>query len=470
MELLVGAMLGILGLLLWISFLQKTAQKGNLPPGSMGWPLLGKTVEFSLALSSKTPDSFIEKHRKVYGDLFKTHLFGHPTIISLDPQVNKFVLQNEGRYFTASYPKSFVDLFGKNSMLAATGEMHKSQRNATLNFLYSKNSRQKHISDVESYLHMAMSSWRDRVVLVEPEAKKFAFCVIMNTLLSLSWGEELKQMMSDFHLLLEGSLSVRLTLVPCSAYRKAIKARKNLVEKLHSIAEKRRKEKESSHDDMLQFLLLRSNAEGKDQPFSDEELVDQMIFLLSAGHDTVASAITSTVNLLMQFPESLTQLRDEHFSILKCKQPGQPLSWDDYKSMQFTQQVVNEVLRMTNVGFGVFRTAIEDIQIKGYAIPKGWKFLTYLRSAHLQDENYPEPTRFNPWRWQDQNKVNVAFMPFGDGKRKCVGSEFARLELSIFIHFLVTRFRSWELVEHDYIRYFPIPHTGKGFPIKLENF
>ncbi|KAJ7543932.1 hypothetical protein O6H91_09G058900 [Diphasiastrum complanatum] len=419
MELLVGAMLGILGLLLWISFLQKTAQKGNLPPGSMGWPLLGKTVEFSLALSSKTPDSFIEKHRKVYGDLFKTHLFGHPTIISLDPQVNKFVLQNEGRYFTASYPKSFVDLFGKNSMLAATGEMHKSQRNATLNFLYSKNSRQKHISDVESYLHMAMSSWRDRVVLVEPEAKK---------------------------------------------------ARKNLVEKLHSIAEKRRKEKESSHDDMLQFLLLRSNAEGKDQPFSDEELVDQMIFLLSAGHDTVASAITSTVNLLMQFPESLTQLRDEHFSILKCKQPGQPLSWDDYKSMQFTQQVVNEVLRMTNVGFGVFRTAIEDIQIKGYAIPKGWKFLTYLRSAHLQDENYPEPTRFNPWRWQDQNKVNVAFMPFGDGKRKCVGSEFARLELSIFIHFLVTRFRSWELVEHDYIRYFPIPHTGKGFPIKLENF
>lgn len=134
-------------------------------------------------------------------------------------------------------------------------------------------------------------------------------------------------------------------------------------------------------------------------------------------------------------------------------------------------QVITETLRLGNVIIGVMRKAVKDVEIKGYVIPKGWCFMAYLRSVHLDKLHYDSPYKFNPWRWQVRsskyyfihnhiynidymlNQIYVffirqerdmnmsSFSPFGGGQRLCPGLDLARLETSIFLHHLVTRFR-----------------------------
>jgi 3-epi-6-deoxocathasterone 23-monooxygenase len=96
---------------------------------------------------------------------------------------------------------------------------------------------------------------------------------------------------------------------------------------------------------------------------------------------------------------------------------------------------------MGNVIIGVMRKAMKDVEIKGYVIPKGWCFLAYLRSVHLDKLYYESPYKFNPWRWQERDMNTSSFSPFGGGQRLCPGLDLARLETSVFLHHLVTRFR-----------------------------
>ncbi|KAJ7519465.1 hypothetical protein O6H91_20G039700 [Diphasiastrum complanatum] len=504
MEWRVGVVMGSLGLLLWfVVILRKrswragwswssrygvnNSKKNNnnkaaaaavanlLPPGSLGWPLLGESLQFVASLSSAlSPDSFAQQHLAKYGDVFKTHLFGHPTVVSLDPEVNKFVMNNEGRLFVASHPESFEELFGKYTILAARGDVHKRKRAVVVNFINSEKFRESIIPCVETFALLTLNNWKDRVVYVEREAQKFAFRVIMKKLLSLPVGPDLEDMLKEFSMVVAGSLSVRLKMIPWSNYSKGLKARDRIIKKLTGIIEGRRKDFDNDYNDLLQAVFREDRHGGATTSFSTEDIVDQILFLLAAGYDTVAAIITSTMFFLRRAPEALQTLREEHEAIKKGKiNPAENLTWADYKSMTFTQHVINESLRITNVGFGAFRTALEDVKIKGYTIPKHWKVLAYLRSAHFNPSIYgPDPYAFDPWRWQDQseNMINgeASFMPFGEGKRRCVGSDLARLELSIFFHHLVTRFRNWELIEEDRLTYFPTPHFMKSLPVVLE--
>ncbi|MBA0734923.1 hypothetical protein Gogos_018811 [Gossypium gossypioides] len=125
------------------------------------------------------------------------------------------------------------------------------------------------------------------------------------------------------------------------------------------------------------------------------------------------------------------------------KESGEDYSWTDYLSLPFTQNVISETLRMANIINGVWRKALKDIDIKGYLIPKGWCVLTSFISVHMDEENYRNPYLFEPWRWEKIGAAanNNSFTPFGGGQRLCPGLELSRLEVSIFLHHLVTTYR-----------------------------
>ncbi|KAL6980696.1 hypothetical protein U1Q18_022333, partial [Sarracenia purpurea var. burkii] len=140
---------------------------------------------------------------------------------------------------------------------------------------------------------------------------------------------------------------------------------------------------------------------------------------------------------------------EEHDEIRARKGESEALEWEDYKSMPFTQCVVNETLRVANIISGVFRRAITDVDLKGYTIPKGWKVFASFRAVHLDPDHFKDARSFNPWRWQANsgtaNSVNL-FAPFGGGPRRCPGAELARAELSVFLHHLVTQFRYTDIL------------------------
>nr|XP_028957663.1 cytochrome P450 90A1-like isoform X2 [Malus domestica] len=277
------------------------------------------------------------------------------------------------------------------------------------------------------------------------------------------WTESLRK---EYVLLIEGFFSVPLPLFS-TTYRRAITARTKVAEALTLIVRQRREESEAGQikEDMLGALL------SGDTALSDEEIVDFLLALLVAGYETTSTIMTLAVKFLTETPLAHAQLKEEHEQIRANKKSSETLEWSDYKSMPFTQCVVNETLRVANIISGIFRRAMTDVHIKGYTIPKGWKVFASFRAVHLDQDHFKDARTFNPWRWQSNSgpatsPANV-FTPFGGGPRLCPGYELARVEISVFLHHLVTRF-SWVPDEEDKLVFFPTTRTQKRYPINVQ--
>ncbi|XP_050384781.1 cytochrome P450 90A1 [Argentina anserina] len=448
-------------------FRNSRCRRLRLPPGNLGLPFIGETWQLISAYKTENPEPFIDERVNRFGPIFTTHVFGEPTVFSSDPETNRFILQNEGKLFECSYPSSISNLLGKHSLLLMKGNLHKKMHSLTMSFANSSIIRDHLLLDIDRLIRLNMDSWTGRVLLME-EAKKITFELAVKQLMSFDPGEWTESLRKEYVLLIEGFFSVPLPLFS-TTYRRAIKARTKVAEALGLIVRQRRRESEEGKrkEDMLGALLAGDNVNG----FSDEEIVDFLLALLVAGYETTSTIMTLAVKFLTETPLAHAQLKEEHDQIQMKKKASETLEWSDYKSMPFTQCIVNETLRVANIISGVFRRAMTDVQIKGYTIPKGWKVFASFRAVHLDHDHFKAARTFNPWRWQQNNggappsPISV-FTPFGGGPRLCPGYELARVELSVFLHHLVTRF-SWVPAEDDKLVFFPTTRTQKKYPINV---
>ncbi|KAG8089146.1 hypothetical protein GUJ93_ZPchr0011g27148 [Zizania palustris] len=422
-------------------------KRGRMPPGSMGLPLIGESLRIISAYKTPNPEPFIDERVARYGSVFTTHVFGERTVFSVDPAFNRFLLSNEGRDVGCSYPSSITTLLGKHSLLLSHGAEHKRLHSLTLTRL-GRPASPPLLAHIERLL-----------VSIEPGP----------------WSESLRR---EYVKLIDGFFSIRFPfahLLPFTTYGKALKARKTVAGALREVVRKRIEEigenggtngEDDRKKDMVEELL---GAEGGS--FSEEEIVDFCLSLLIAGYETTSTLMTATIKFLTETPAALAELKEEHDNIRGMKGKNQPLEWSDYKSMPFSQCIINETLRVANIISGVFRRANTDLHYKDYIIPKGCKIFASFRGMHLNDEHYENARTFDPWRWKINNKLQNAvganiFTPFGGGPRLCPGYELARVVVCIFLHHLVTRF-SWEATEEDRLVFFPTTRTLKGFPITL---
>ncbi|KAK7305861.1 hypothetical protein VNO77_43773 [Canavalia gladiata] len=435
----------------------------HLPPGSLGFPFIGETLQLISAYKSDNPEPFIDQRVKRYGSIFTTHVFGEPTVFSADPETNRFILLNEGKLFDCSYPGSISNLLGKHSLLLMKGSLHKRMHSLTMSFGNSSIIKDHLLLHIDRLIRLNLDSWSHRVFLME-EAKKITFELTVKQLMSFDPDEWTESLRKEYVLVIEGFFTLPFPLFS-TTYRRAIKARTKVAEALTLVVRQRRKENDEGKDkknDMLWALLASGDH------FSDEEIVDFMLALLVAGYETTSTIMTLAVKFLTETPLALAQLKEEHDQIRARSDPDAALEWADYKSMAFTQCVVNETLRVANIIGGIFRRAMTDIDIKGYTIPKGWKVFASFRAVHLNPEHYKDARTFSPWRWQSNsseaaNPGNV-YTPFGGGPRLCPGYELARVVLSVFLHRFVTRF-SWTPAEEDKLVFFPTTRTQKRYPI-----
>ncbi|KAG4995390.1 hypothetical protein AAZX31_11G232500 [Glycine max] len=438
----------------------------RLPPGSHGLPLIGETLQLISAYKSDNPEPFIDERVERYGSIFTTHVFGEPTVFSADPEVNRFILQNEGKLLDCSYPGSISNLLGKHSLLLMKGALHKRMHSLTMSFANSSIIKDHLLHHIDRLICLNLDAWSDTVFLMD-QAKKITFELTVKQLMSFDPDEWTENLRKEYVLVIEGFFTLPFPLFS-TTYRRAIKARTKVAEALALVVRQRRKEygeNKEKKSDMLGALLASGDH------LSDEEIVDFLLALLVAGYETTSTIMTLAIKFLTETPLALAQLKEEHDQIRAKSHPGAPLEWTDYKSMAFTQCVVNETLRVANIIGGIFRRATTDINIKGYTIPKGWKVFASFRAVHLNPEHYKDARSFNPWRWQSNssetaNPGNV-YTPFGGGPRLCPGYELARVVLSVFLHRIVTRF-SWVPAEEDKLVFFPTTRTQKRYPIIVQ--
>ncbi|CAJ1930110.1 unnamed protein product [Sphenostylis stenocarpa] len=456
---------------------KQTKPRLNLPPGNMGWPLLGETIGYLKPYSATTIGEFMDQHIARYGTIYKSKLFGEPAIVSADAGLNRFILQNEGKLFECSYPRSIGGILGKWSMLVLVGDMHRDMRVISLNFLSHARLRTHLLKEVEKHTLLVLNSWNQNCTFsAQDEAKKFTFNLMAKHIMSMDPGEiETEQLKKEYVTFMKGVVSAPLNL-PGTAYRKALKSRSTILKFIEGKMEERVKriqegDESLEEDDLLNWVLKHSN-------LSTEQILDLILSLLFAGHETSSVAIALAIYFLPGCPQAMQQLREEHSEIARAKkQAGEvELTWEDYKRMEFTHCVVNETLRLGNVVRFLHRKALKDVNYKGYDIPCGWKVLPVIAAVHLDPSLFDQPQHFNPWRWQNngsrgtcpsKSTANNNFLPFGGGPRLCAGSELAKLEMAVFIHHLVLNYH-WELADSDQAFAYPFVDFPKGLPIRVQ--
>ncbi|KAJ7973663.1 Cytochrome P450 [Quillaja saponaria] len=441
----------------------------NLPPGKIGYPLIGESLEFLSTGWKGHPEKFIfDRMSKYSSQIFKTSILGEPTAVFPGAVCNKFLFSNENKLVNAWWPAS-VDKIFPSSLQTSSKEEAKKMRKLLPQFLKPEAlHRYIGIMDSIAQRHFA-DSWENKnQVIVFPLAKRYTFWLACRLFISVEDPTHVSRFADPFQLLAAGIISIPIDL-PGTPFRKAINASQFIRKELLAIIRQRKIDlgegKASPTQDILSHMLLTCDENG--QYMNELDIADKILGLLVGGHDTASAACTFIVKFLAELPHIYEQVYKEQMEIAKSKVPGELLNWEDIQKMKYSWNVACEVMRLAPPLQGAFREAITDFVFNGFSIPKGWKLYWSANSTHKSPDYFPEPDKFDPTRFEGNGPAPYTFVPFGGGPRMCPGKEYARLEILVFMHNLVKRFKWEKLVPDEKIVVDPMPIPAKGLPVRL---
>ncbi|HLZ81051.1 MAG TPA: cytochrome P450 [Ktedonobacteraceae bacterium] len=207
-------------------------------------------------------------------------------------------------------------------------------------------------------------------------------------------------------------------------------------------------------NDLLSTLLRAREEDGK--RMSDEQISDESLTLFGAGHETTATALAWAWYLLATHPDVYRSMQQEVDSVLQGIAP----TYADLARLPYTLQVFKETMRLYPPAYGISRTALRDIEIDGYFIPKNGFIAVCPYTLHRRPDYFPEPEKFDPQRFTPENEKRLpryAYMPFGAGPRICIGNHFAMMEGHLLLAALAQQV-TFELVEGQ--RIVPDPNVN----------
>lgn len=200
-----------------------------------------------------------------------------------------------------------------------------------------------------------------------------------------------------------------------------------------------RREQADPGEDML-GMLLKARDEESGQRMSEQQVRDEVITLLIAGHETVASALTWSWYLLAQHPHVWERMRNEVKRVLDGRLP----TTSDLPNLPYTGQVFSEALRLYPPAWLITRKAVEADEIGGFAIPAGSLIIISPYVIHRHPVYWDEPLKFEPARFgteHEKNRPRYAYIPFGGGPRLCIGAQFAQMEAVLLMAMVTQRYR-----------------------------
>ncbi|XP_017287319.1 cytochrome P450 26A1 isoform X1 [Kryptolebias marmoratus] len=411
-----------------------------LPPGSMGFPFLGETLQLILQRRK-----FLRMKRQRYGFIYRTHLFGTPTVRVTGADNVRRLLLGEHRLVSAQWPTSVRTILGPDTLSNLHGSQHKTKKRAIMR-AFSRESLELYIPEIQEEVRAAVTEWtvKDSCVLVYPEMKRLMFRIAMRILLGFK-PEQIRideqQLVEAFEEMIRNLFSLPID-VPFSGLYRGLKARNFIHSKIEENIKKKVLESEQGlkHRDALQQLI--DSSRKNNEPFSMQAIKESATELLFGGHETTASTATSLVMFLGLNPEVVDKLRQE---LLEKEEQGmdlQSLNLESLEQLKYAGCVIKETLRMNPPVPGGFRVALKTFQLNGYQIPKGWNVIYSICDTHDVAEIFPNKEDFQPQRFITKPSADSSrfqYIPFGGGSRMCVGKEFAKVLLKIFLVEVVTK-------------------------------
>ncbi len=398
----------------------------TLPPEPNSPPLV-QTLRWAFR-----PLPFLQECRERYGDAFSVKFlsFERPMVMISDPKAIKALYTERAHNLPPGRDVILKPILGERSLLLLEGADHLAHRKLMLPSFHGERMR-SYEPIVEEIVDAEVDSWPlGEEFAIHPRMQAVTLEVILRVVFGVAEGPRLERLRVLLTGVLEETASPFAQLIglatrrfgsrgPWAKFEGQLKAVDELL--YAEIAERRSAEDLEERDDMLSALMLARFEDGGEM--TDTDLRDQLMTLLLAGHETTATALAWTFDLLLRHPRELQRLRDS-------LEAGE----DDY-----LRATISESLRLRPVVPLAGRRLAVDLVADGIKLPAGTDVTPAIWLAHTRADVYPEPFAFRPERFLEDGPDTYAWIPFGGGIRRCIGAAFAEFEIRIALREILTR-------------------------------
>ncbi len=418
---------------------------------------------------------YMERITREYGDMVhlkigwkNNYLFNHPDLIE------KILLA--GYQVRRSTPPPMKRVLGKGlicSFGVPAGDRHRTMRQLIQPF-FQKQSVSEMGGLMVEYAEAKMREWKDGDIRdMEEEMIHLALGIILKVLVGTDFHDDIHEvakatavMHKNGNATPQAIWNIHMERIPFVGKRTELgRARKYLDGKIYELIRSRREANDLEGKDFLSMLLRYQKDNAGRGYVTDKQIRDEIMTMLTAGHETISSALAWTWYLLSENPEAEQKLHEELDAVLKGKSPAA----EDIPKMRYTRMIFSETMRLYPPVWSSARRPVNDLDIRGYTIPKDScvYFSQYL--VHRDPRFFPQPERFDPERFSPEETLKrpkFAYFPFGAGNRQCIGEGFAWTEGILLIAALAQKWR-FRFVPGHPIQLKPLIALQPKFGIKM---
>ncbi|KAL4231897.1 hypothetical protein ACF0H5_009473 [Mactra antiquata] len=429
-----------------------------LPPGSMGLPFIGKSVEFA----KKKIEFFREGHAK-YGKIFKTRLFGKSIIRVYGSENIRTIIQGENKIVQSAYPASVRKLLGEQAISMSHGEIHKTKKRHLMKFLCPEFFA-NHTPVMAKLMSDRIGTWSTEPAIdLYKEVKNLFIELAARFLINIDLDDDDIAQLRDQLEIFTNNIFCLPVNIPGLGFNKALKARDIMRKMIGEWVTKSKNNNSSNELSSVLQSLLKESGEDAD----DLTLIDTIIDLLFSSAQTVSSAGCSVGYKLATDADVREKVLD-NIREQNLLDTESTIFLNGVTKMSYVTGVVKETLRLLPPVGGAYRTALETFELDGYTIPKGWSISFSIRETHHNDSSLSDVDRFNPDRWLNSNSNNDRYscIPFGAGSRVCPGQAYANMILKLFAIEL-TRSCTPTIVKDSEFTSWPLPKPKEQVLVRI---
>ncbi len=428
-------------------------------PGNRGLPLIGNT----LALM-KDPIGMTRKRYDRYGPISWTSAFGLRLVQMIGPDANQFVMLNRGDLFSNHDGWDyFIGKFFHRGIMLLDFDEHKWHRKI-MQQAFNRDLLKGYLQRMGPHIEAGLQNWQDIPDFhVLSAVKQLTLDLATDVFMGYELGPEANAINKAFIDTVRAGTALVRANVPGGRWAKGLKGRKVLEDFFRKELPAKRTSKDS---DLFSVLCHASTEDG--HQFSDDDVVNHMIFLMMAAHDTSTITLSTLFYYLAKHPQWQERLREESLALNKIC-----IEYDDLASLEGIGMAMKEALRLCAPVPSMPRRTVRDVEFNGYLIPKGSFITISPYFTHFMEEYWPEPNKFDPDRFSEERREDkvhpYAWVPFGGGAHKCIGLHFAEMQVKAILHQVLLNYR-WS-VPGDYempVDLTSLPVPADGLPVKLE--
>jgi cytochrome P450 len=405
------------------------------PPGPDGLPVVGSLVDYA-----RDPYGFERRAVREYGDVVRWKVPGSWTYHLAHPDYVEHVLvRNNQNYVKGEVFQQTLGPVTGHGLLNSEGEFWRRQRHLVEPAF--------HPDRISTYAEMMVDVTDRRIEAWEPGERRnvrddmstLTLEIVGRALFGLDVSGEASRVGDALDVVMAGAEFSLADLIPDAVplprRRRFDRAVDVLDEVVAGIIRERREN--PTDEDVVSNLLAARDEEG--EGMSEQQVHDEVMTLLLAGHETTALALTFTFFLLAQHSEVEAKLVAELDDALG----GDPPTVADLDDLEYLERVVTESMRLYPPVPGIIREPVEDDRIGGYRVPAGVTVSMSQHVVHRDPRWYDDPMAFRPERWTDELRESLprlAYFPFAAGPRRCVGDRFALLEARLVLATILQRY------------------------------